>query len=449
MTILEIILLPFYIVLLYLFFRAARKKLPNDTLKAYHKYAFWVKIVASLLFVVYYTYMTTGDTRDLYYLEGNNLFHLLLKDLHNWKYLFAPGESFNENLLARPFNIGYLQSSSNFIIIKITALLSFISFGQYTIIGLFFAVFAFSGLWKLFMFFYEKKPELHKILAISILFFPSVVFWSSGLMKDSLMMGALGWFTYALDKVFQRKKVLKNSIIAFLSGYLMITVKVYIFLAYVPLLLLYLFLDKLRAIKAVLVRTLIVILVLGATFLLFLKTYSSFKEELGRYALENITSSMEKVNTALSSMTSEQGAESNFNLGAEFDGTPEGLIKVAPYAVIASFYRPFIWETRKISQLLSALESMVLIALTLFVTFKVGPLKSIKFFLSDPLIFYCLTFALVFGIFIGATAVNFGTLVRYKIPCLPFYAIALALIYQKNRMSKNNNPELKRLIADD
>jgi hypothetical protein len=37
----------------------------------------------------------------------------------------------------------------------------------------------------------------------------------------------------------------------------------------------------------------------------------------------------------------------------------------------------------------------------------------------------------VFGLFVGASTLNFGTLVRYKIPCLPFYTISLFLIYEK------------------
>ena len=44
---------------------------------------------------------------------------------------------------------------------------------------------------------------------------------------------------------------------------------------------------------------------------------------------------------------------------------------------------------------------------------------------------YCFLFAVVFGLFVGASTLNFGTLVRYKIPCLPFYAISLFLIYEK------------------
>jgi hypothetical protein len=80
---------------------------------------------------------------------------------------------------------------------------------------------------------------------------------------------------------------------------------------------------------------------------------------------------------------------------------------------------------------MAAVESLVLMFFTLFILFKTGPFRLIKWILSDPLIMYCFLFAVVFGLFVGASTLNFGTLVRYKIPCLPFYAISLFLIYEK------------------
>src|SRR5690606_5665617 len=102
-------------------------------------------------------------------------------------------------------------------------------------------------------------------------------------------------------------------------AYMMISVKVYIFLAYVPLLFLFILFEKLKAIKAVLLRVFLVLVVIVISIFSFLYAYSSFEKELGTYALENVTSSMEKLNTTLASMTAEQGAESNFNLGAQFE----------------------------------------------------------------------------------------------------------------------------------
>jgi hypothetical protein len=37
-------------------------------------------------------------------------------------------------------------------------------------------------------------------------------------------------------------------------------------------------------------------------------------------------------------------------------------------------------------------------------------------------------FTLIFAYAIGLTSANFGTLVRYKIPCMPFYLMGLYMI---------------------
>lgn len=388
-------------------------------------------MLGCILFVIYYTYITGGDTRALFYLEGHNLFKLLLKDSDYWKYVFMKGADFNPSLVARPANFGYFRGEANFMIIRLTALLSFLSFGYYTIISLFFALFAYSGLWKLFLFFYQRRPWIHKGLALSILFFPSVVFWSSGLMKDSITIGALGWLTYSLDQFLKGKRLIRNGLMLFISVYLLAVVKVYILLAYAPFLMLFLFINKLKVVKAKFFKYVLTITTIMGIVYVFSQTYSSFEEELGAYSVENITTTAESLSDVLDREQYHGG--SHFNLGAEFDGSFVGLIKVAPFAIIATFYRPFIWETGKISQLLAAVESMILMFFTLKLLFRAGLFRVVRYVLSDPMIIYCLLFALVFGIFMGAATPNFGSLVRYKIPCMPFYAISLFLLFHKEK----------------
>jgi hypothetical protein len=68
---------------------------------------------------------------------------------------------------------------------------------------------------------------------------------------------------------------------------------------------------------------------------------------------------------------------------------------------------------------------------TIYVVLKSGLRSFIKMVMTDPIIMYCFLFSFVFAMFVGASTLNFGTLVRYKIPCLPFYTISLFLIYEK------------------
>lgn len=444
MNYVDFVLTPIYIFLLYLFFRRKRKKYKDPLLQKYHRQGFWIKIFASILFILYYTYLTEGDSTALYQLEGNNLYHLILNNSNNLKFIFHRGKDFDLSLVKAVENQGYFRDESNFMIIRLDALFSFITFGSYAVINLLFACLAFSGLWKLFKFFYEQYPKLHKQFAISILYFPTLAFWSAGLLKDTLCIAAIGWLTYAVyGLLYKRKSIVKNSIIIFISVYFLAVLKVYILLAYVPFFVLFIILKNVQGIKFKFFRYLLAPGLIALSIYAFSQILSTYNTELGAYAVEDLTSSISHLNEVIEQRSGREDAASNFSLGATFDGTFTGLIKIAPIAIGTTFFRPFLWEAHKVSQLMAAMESLVLMFFTLYVLFKSGVFTFIKLILTDPLIMYCFLFALVFGLFVGASTLNFGTLVRYKIPCLPFYSISLFLIYEKVKVKSARKALMK------
>ncbi len=447
MNYVDFFLAPIYILLLYFFFRKIRKNYQDPILQKYHRQGFWIKIIASILFILYYSYLTVGDSTELFQLEGNNLYHLILNNSNNLKYIFHKGKYFDLSLVKAHGNEGYFRDESNFMVIRLDALFSFISFGSYAVINLFFACLAFSGLWKLYIFFYEQYPKMHKQFAISILYFPTLAFWSAGLLKDTLCIAAIGWLTYSLyGLLYKRRSIVKNVIIVFLSMYFLSVLKVYILLAYVPFFVLFIILKKTQSIKFTFFRYFFAPALIAVSIFGFSQILSSYKDELGAYSVDDLTSSITHLNEVIEQRSGREDASSNFSLGATFDGTFTGLIKIAPIAVATTFFRPFIWEAHKISQLMAAVESLVLMFFTLYVIFKSGIFTFLKLIFGDPLIMYCLLFAVVFGLFIGASTLNFGTLVRYKIPCLPFYSISLFLIYEKVKVRKSRKVSRKTML---
>ena len=451
----DLLLIPIFIILLYYFFKKIRNKYDDPILKKYHRQAFWMKMFGSIFFIIFYGLVTGGDSMGLYHTEGRNLYHLILADVQNLEFLFKPGSQFNLHLVKNPYNAGYYGGEANFMLIRLDAVFSFLTFGRYAPINLLFAAIGFSGLWKLFLFFYDQYPKMHKQFAICILFFPTVVFWSSGLLKDTLCIAALGWITYSLYEImYFRRSILKNLIILIFFTYLLVIIKVYIILAYLPFLILFIILKNIKDVKNNFLKWLIAPALIVLSIFVFSKVMSSFDTELGGYAVDEVTTSISYLNTGLSQKTGQEDASSNFNLGTEFEPSFFGLLKIAPYAIGATFFRPFIWEASKITQMLAAVESLVLMFFTLYILIKTGPLQFIRWVLTDPLIMYCFLFAIVFGLFVGASTVNFGTLVRYKIPSLPFYAISLFLVYEKvkaraaqrslakSEISHSNNMEL-------
>lgn len=428
----DLILFPLFLIILSLFFRARRNTYTDPLLKKYHRQGFWLKIFSCIAFIIYNVYLYPADSIGLYQKEGVNIYHLILHNSNHLNWLFQKGKYFDESFLKDRFNSGYFRSEANFMVVRIVALLSFITLGRYAVTSLIFACIAFSGIWKLFLFFYEQYPHLHKRLALAILFFPTFVFWSSGILKDTLCIASLGWITYSLYEILYRKKnFLKNIIILFVFGYLLAVIKVYIIISFVPFFILFIVLKNMQAIRNKFLKYLLAPVLILSCMLAFTYFFNSFDNELGAYAVEDLTSSIQHLNGAFKNMDGNETADSNFDLGVEFDGTFSGLVKLAPVAVFTTFFRPFIWESHKISQMMASVESTFLLLLTLFIILKAGLINFIKLVLSDPLIMCCFLFSIVFATFVGASTLNFGTLVRYKIPCLPFYIISLFLIYEK------------------
>ncbi len=436
MGLIDFILFPFYVLIFYVIFSRRRKRINDPLLKKYHRQGFWLKVMGTVAFTIFHTIISPGnDSHGLYFDEGINISRLITNDVSNIKWLFLSGADFDQTLLFTPYNQGYFSSESNFFVTRLVSIFSFISFRNYMVINLIFSMISYSGVWRLYKFFYEQYPQLHKKLAIAIIYLPTFIFWSSGILKDSLCTGLMGWMTYSIYcALYKREAVLKNFLVTIIAGYLLAILKSYILFAYLPFLMLFLVISNFKLIKKQRVRIFALLTLILVVMIAFFAAADKLQAELGSLALDRLSESVKMQQTAFINMADAAG--SSFSLGVDFDGSNLSLLKMAPAAITATFYRPFLWESKNISTLLSSLESLALIIFTIWVLLKAGPVNFTLGILSNPMVIFCFSFSIVFAIFVGATALNFGTLVRYKIPCIPFYIIALVLISEYSKQKK-------------
>jgi hypothetical protein len=169
---------------------------------------------------------------------------------------------------------------------------------------------------------------------------------------------------------------------------------------------------------------------------------SNLTEGDERFDVDNIGERTRITQNALYSRTKEEG--SGYNIG-EIDGSIGSIIAVAPQAIIVSLYRPFLWEARNPVMLLSALEALWFAWLTLRILFRTGAMRCLKLISSTPVLSFCLIFTIIFGIGVGTNSGNFGTLVRYKIPLMPFYLAALYILQAQAR--KAASPRRRKVLA--
>jgi hypothetical protein len=115
---------------------------------------------------------------------------------------------------------------------------------------------------------------------------------------------------------------------------------------------------------------------------------------------------------------------------------------------MAGLYRPFLWDAKNPVMLISALENFFLMFLTIRVFFRLGPIKLFRKIFSEPLLIFSFVFAIFFAFSVGLTTANFGALVRYKIPSIPFF-LSLLMILDQSRANEIQERKKQRLEEEE
>ena len=380
--------------------------------------------------LIYTYYYEGGGDTTAYHSGAAALVNLFFKDIESY-FTILFGEIKYENYSLFDPSTGYpnwtmYRDPKTFFVIRLLHPLSFLCLKYYFPTTILIACLSYTGIWQLFKLFCEYYPKLTKQFAISILFMPSVIFWGSGFLKDSTTIAAAGWFTYSVYSIFIVKRKVPFHILAIaVSAFLLVSIKPYIFVALMPGALLWAGFDKIQSVKNDLVRVMIVPMVLALTIGLIGLIFSQVGGEFSKWGSPDAL--MELAATNQEDLRRGQYGDHYFNLG-EFEPTFAGVIVKAPQAIVATLFRPFIWEAGNVVMLLSAFENIYILFLTLYVLFKTKIFGAIRLIRKIPLLSFALTFSIFFAFAVGLSTANFGALVRFKIPMIPFFLSSLFIL---------------------
>ncbi len=319
----------------------------------------------------------------------------------------------------------YRHDVHSFFVVKIITVVSFLAAQSFMTTAILLATLSFSGVWKLFQFFHSFYPKIGAQLAVAILLVPSVVFWGSGILKDTITIGALGWYAYTFHIVFIKRRLRFFPITMFLvSSYLLITIKPYIFFAvlpgstiwYIGTVSTYIENKTLRA----MVTPALVIIGLGLGYLIL----ENMQEQLGAYRFDNI---LKKAVVSQRDQKSEHYNGNSFDIG-DFDDNIPSILSVSHKAIYAGLFRPGLTDIKNIVMLFSALENTYILLLTILLLIRLKFFRFFRYVLQDPLLLFSVLFSLFFAFSVGLTTSNFGSLVRLRIPSIPFFLCSLFIL---------------------
>lgn len=419
-----------------------RNKLYTDDnpLKKYFMKGLIVKLAGAFFAgVIYYYYYRDGDT--IHYFDRVRLIYSILDyDVNRfWRLIFVNTKSYSLDLYGNLVSLKAFDTSQ-YMVVRIAAVLAIPTFKIYIGIAMLFAALSFSGVWAMFVAFCDINPRLIKEFAISCLFIPSVFFWGSGLFKDTIAIGFVGWFAYAVYMVFiKRKNIYWNILLLIFSFNILYIIKTYIVMAFVPAILFWVFFKYRDRIKNEFIRTTVtpVLIVFSIVGALFAITRIGGKGDYWSVDQMRLRAKdMQWWHREVKNLYGTAGGGSYYSLGSG-DFTLGNVIKSFPLAVNVTLFRPYLWEARSPVVFISAIESLIIFIFTLKIIFKVGLPLAFRISVANPEVFFALLFSIIFAFAVGFTSFNFGALVRYKIPCIPFYVMALFLIRHHANIIKN------------
>lgn len=435
----DYLLLPLYFLIIILIAKKKRdKNYPEGhPLRKYYLPGLCAKLIGALFIGLVYRYYYGGGDTSAYFYHAKVINSSFWENPKIWLRLITSTATENNFQEAKYIDQMYWYGKDNaaYFICKIAAFFGILTFNSYLPTSLLFAFASFSGMWKLLKFFVSVQPGLVKPMAIACLFIPGVVIWGSGIFKDTITMAALGWLTYAsYNGLIKGKNIFKNTLIIIISVYVIVVVKVYIILAFLPALLVWVVSKKTSTIKNSFTKMFARVLFYSIVIGMLIIATDKFSQELGRYSLEKITNTAEVTRNWISFSSGDDG--SKYDLG-DFSPSLTGMLLKFPQAVNVTLFRPYLWEANKIIILLSAIESFIVLLFTLYVLLKTGIFNFVKKIFNNQEVQFCLIFTLIFAFAVGVSTFNFGSLVRYKIPCLPFYwAMLFIILYTRKKTVK-------------
>ncbi len=321
--------------------------------------------------------------------------------------------------------------SDSHTIIRFNALVMLFSFGYFNVHNVFASFLAFVGLFSIYKWVENNIKQVHMWYVIAIFLLPSVVFWTSGVLKESIIMFGTGLLIYSMDSMVQKRVSWYKVSIYILCMILGIAVLVYTKLYYCLLIVLLgvvFVLNKKYNIKHPLWAYMITILVMIPSLYFMALYYDNNYNALYLIAYKHndmVYLGMEEG----ARMADEVILQDNIASFAAY--MPKALYNAMLLPLPFTDFSPMMlmaWG----EQLLLMAGMVLLLAMGAHV-----PIKNKNMF------WFCMLFYIANAMVIGISVPIIGAIVRYRSVSLPFLIVAVCLCCDTYTIKKRSRKVIK------
>jgi hypothetical protein len=378
---------------------------------------FWpaliVKCIAGICVGLVYTYYyRQGDTLE-FFSNGVRLAELTRTHLSSYVNFLFTSTFLTDEVVLLTFG-----DQRAVFMVKIVSLLSLVSFHNYWVITFYLSLISFLGAWYLVKQIHANFEGAVPAAVVAFLFFPSITFWSAGLIKETVAMAGLYFVCGLVIRIWFRQRITFVAVLAgILFAYLLWQLKYYfagIFLAVVAASLMY----RIASFKfRILVEgywglvgwfVFLIVFIGGVTLL-----HPNFQSH-------RLMVVMVQNYQAFHEFSDPDGVIVFHDL----QPTLSSMLINSPKALVSGLFRPFIWEASNVFSIVIGFENLLLMILTII---SLRYVSSIFKSSVRVLLVAIVVYVILLAIFITLSTPNFGTLARYRVGYLPFFVFLILL----------------------
>lgn len=375
---------------------------------------FLIKVIAGAVFIFIYTYYYEPHTADIYryFNESRVLSGALRHKLTDYLRMLTGIGADAPHLQAYYDKMPYWWDpelypvyNDNRLMIRYNALLNLLSFGKIHVNSVIANFFSLAGLVAIYKFgLRHLKQSKIPFLAIGIFLFPSIIFWGSGLIKEILLIPVMGFFVFYSDRILSGERLKEWQYLFFAAlSFLLLLLKVYVLLLLIPCLLAFHLAGKLkRPSPAIIFPGLILLSVLVVMVIAWL--FPQFDPFAILAKRQNFYMRF-SVYVKAGSLIHQVFLEPNF----------VSILAYIPRALLNVLFRPHLLDSANPIILSAAIENLAILLMIILLGLYAFRNKR-----PGRMEWFGIWFTLVLFVFIGITTQVYGTLVRFKIPALPF-----------------------------
>lgn len=303
----------------------------------------------------------------------------------------------------------------------LTALVALPTQGSIYAICIAYALFAFAASRALYQVFRERFPEHLRVpILLAVMAVPSVVFWTSGIVKEAAAMAGFGWMVFGLHRLAQRRWI--QAALALGPGLVVAAlVKGYVVAAFVVAAAVFLYWSRALGPGGSFRLRPHYIIGLGGLSILALVAFSRVFPQYSIQGVMEETVRLQEVGPLV------EGG-SNYQLASE-DRSLIAQIVLSPLALLTALFRPLPYEASGITGAVNVLETTLITGWLLVVLYRRRWRDLLAIVRGSPLLVFCVTFIVLFGVGVGLASTNLGTLSRYRAPMMPLFVGLIAVLH--------------------